>query len=155
MLTRTEEGRIIRKKVPLRWKALCMGVTLLLAIGANRFGASPTVHSFTTGAADWGRGWMIHPAQVTDDSGEITSTEYRKRGSFLVQWESVTESAQRQSVECQRYTCLIPQMCQWFVPGKEDGQTAWADQGNQLLVLRCTEPWDTDPQPLLEAAMVK
>jgi hypothetical protein len=151
LLIRTEEGRITRRRVPFRWKALCVGVTLLLSIGVNHLTGSTIAHSFAVGPADWGRGWMVHAAEVTETPGEITSTEYRRRGSVLVQWESVTESAENQRLECQLYTCAVPALCD-YVEQKElsrhpsDGnRTACVKNGRHFLLLRCDQSWDINP----------
>ena len=151
LLIRDEEGRITRRRVSFRWKALCVGLTLLLSIGVSRLVGSTIAHSFTVGPSDWGQDWMVHAAEVTKEPGDITSTEYRRRGSVLVQWESVTESTENQNLECQLYTCAVPALCD-YVEQKElsrhpsDGnRTACVKNGRRFLLLRCDQSWDTDP----------
>jgi hypothetical protein len=151
LLIRTEEGRITRRRVSFRWKALCVGVTLLLSIGVNHLTGSTIAHSFAVGPADWGRGWMVHASEVANHPGEITSTEYHRRGSVLVQWECVTESTENQRLECQLYPCALPALCDYVEQQEltrhppESGRTAWVRDGKRLLLLRCDQSWDTDP----------
>lgn len=151
LLTRNEEGLIARRRVPFRWKAFCVGLTLLLSLGVSYLSGSTITHSFAVGPVDWGRGWMVHVSEVANHPGEITSTEYHRRGSVLVQWECVTESAENQRLECQLYTCALPALCDYVEQQEltrhppESGRTAWVRDGKRLLLLRCDQSWDTDP----------
>lgn len=143
---------------PLSQRLACVGLTLLLAIGLHRLGVTAAVQDYAAGAAPWGDGWAVHTADVMQDPGELTSTEYRKSGSLLVQRDSYTEVSEGQRLECQRCTCLIPAMNgllleRWTAQLPTSGERYTVTRGRQTLLLWCARPCDTDPTPQMRGLL--
>lgn len=140
---------------PLSQRLVCVGLTLLLAIGLHRLGVTAAVQDYAAGAAPWGDGWALHTSDVMTNPGVISSTEYRKQGSLLVQRESYTEVSETQRLECQRCTCLIPALNgllseRWTAQLPTSGERYTVTRGRQTLLLWCARPCDKDPTPQMQ-----
>lgn len=136
----------------------CVGLTLLLAIGLHRLGVTAVARDYAAGAAPWGDGWAVHTSDVMREPAEISSTEYRKCGSLIVQRESYTEVSETQRLECQRCTCLIPALNgllseRWTAQLPTSGERYTVTRGRQTLLLWCARPCDMDPEPQMRALL--
>lgn len=156
-----EDGHVTwSARVSPLWRAACLGLALLMAIGLNRMRVTALIREFRVGSAAWTGAPTIQLSDVMDKPGEILSSEHRKQGSLLVEWESWSESSEEQRIECELYTCHLPGlrtllMGRWLshLPPEEEHRSAWAAQGNRLMLCTCTQPWERDPGERMTALL--